>query len=261
MIAACRPARPGAYPADVDSEPITPSPRHAIDRVVFSQRWAQLTFLHWAVDPRRLHRHMPPGVVPDTIGGRSYVGLVPFLMRDVGVAGSRPIPYFGAFCETNVRLYSVDGRGRRGVVFVSLDASRLVPVLVARYGPGLPYLWSRMAYRRVGDRVAYACHRRWPGPRGTASHISVDVGAPVTAGPLEHFLTARWGLHGTDRRGRTAFWPNAHPQWPLRAAMVHRIDDGLLGAAGFGDLAARPPDSVLFSPGVTVAFGPRRPLR
>ena len=37
------------------------------------------------------------------------------------------------------------------------------------------------------------------------------------------------------------------------------IDDELLAVQGFADLAARPPDHVMFSPGVDVVFGPRLP--
>ena len=33
------------------------------------------------------------------------------------------------------------------------------------------------------------------------------------------------------------------------------LDDGLLGAAGFGDLATRPPDHVCFAEGVHTRFG------
>ena len=40
---------------------------------------------------------------------------------------------------TNVRLCSVDTHGRRGVVFRSMDVSRLVPVLLGHLGFRLPY--------------------------------------------------------------------------------------------------------------------------
>jgi uncharacterized protein len=264
------PIEPEAEPIEPEAEPIEPeavssSPTRDVGRVVFTQTWAELTFLHWAVDPERLERYLPVGVRPDVINGVSYVGLVPFRMRDIGAWGSPGLPYVGSFLETNVRLYSVDQQGRRGVVFVSLDASRLAPVLAARCGPGLPYLWSKMTYRRDRnqdrDRISYGCRRRWPGPRGARSEITVRVGGPVQAGPLEHFLTARWGLHLPDRfsPGRTHYWPNSHQPWPLHSATVERLDDELLAAAGFGDLTDRPPDSVLFSPGVNSIFGPRLP--
>lgn len=250
----------------MDVEDVTPTPSRSVGRTVFTQTWAELTFVHWAVEPDRVAPYLPRGVRPDVIDGVSYVGLVPFRMQDIGAWGSPGLPYFGTFLETNVRLYSVDEQGRRGVVFVSLDASRLAPVLAARWGPGLPYLWSKMGYRRSGDLVEYRCRRRWPGPRGARSEVRVRVGGEIEASPLEHFLTARWGLHLTGRRGRqrshggaTYFWPNSHERWPLRSATLEILDDNLLAAAGFGDLPRRVPDSVLFSPGVHSIFGPRLP--
>lgn len=250
------------------AEPVTATPPRAVGRTVFTQTWARLTFLHWAVEPERVRPYLPVGVRPDTIDGVTYVGLIPFWMRDIGVMGSPAVTYLGSFCETNVRLYSVDRHGRRGVVFVTLDASRLLPVLVAR-AVGLPYVWSRMRYRRRGEHVTYTCRRLpWPAPppppdgtrvpRTVRSNLRVRVGEPMTSGPLENFLTARWGLHAAGDRGQTRFWPNEHGRWPLHHAHVDHLDDGLLAAAGFGDLATRRPDSVLFSPGVDVRFGPRQ---
>lgn len=240
----------------MDVEAVTPIPSRDVGRTVFTQTWAQLSFLHWAVAPERVAPYLPPGVRADVIDGVTYVGLVPFQMRGIGAWGSPGLPYFGSFLETNVRLYSVDEQGRRGVVFVSLDASRLAPVLAAKWGPRLPYLWSKMSYRRTGDLVEYRCRRRWPGPRGAASTVRIQVGDRIEASELEHFLTARWGLH-LSGRGGTRYWPNSHSRWPLHAATVATLDDELLAAAGFGDLAHRTPDSVLFSPGVRSIFGPR----
>jgi uncharacterized protein len=240
----------------VDAEAVTPVPVRPVGRLVFRQTWAELTFVHWAIDPARAAPLLPPGVRPDTIDGRTYVGLVPFLMRNVTLRRLPALPYLGSFHETNVRLYTVDSAGRRGVTFLSLDASRLAPVLVARWSHHLPYVWSRMSYTRDGDQISYRCRRRWP---AVTSRLDVRVGDPVQAGRLEHFLTARWGLHLLDRRGRTRYWPNSHPRWPLRTATVQRLDDELVAAAGFPELAELPPDSVLFSAGVDAVFGPHLP--
>jgi uncharacterized protein YqjF (DUF2071 family) len=224
---------------------------------VFTQGWRDVAFLHWRVEPAAVAPLLPPGTRPDVHDGSSWVGLVPFRMRRIGVLGLPGLPYLGSFLETNVRLYSVDAQGRRGVVFRSLDADRLLPVLTARV-LGLPYLWARMRFRRDGDRVTYASARRWPGPRGAGGRIDVRVGAPLEApGPLEHFLTGRWGLHQSTL-GRTAYWPNEHPAWPLHRAELVRLDEDLLAAAGLPGVAGTP-DSVLWSPGVDVRFGPRLP--
>jgi uncharacterized protein YqjF (DUF2071 family) len=236
-------------------EPVTVLAGRAIGRTVFHQGWHDLTFLHWPVDPARIAPLLPRGVRPDEYDGRAWIGLVPFRMVRIGLFTTQGLPYLGTFCETNVRTYSVDEQGRRGVVFLSLDASRLAPVVVGR-AVALPYVWARMRITRSPDGViTYTSRRRWPGP-GPTTRIVVRPGEAVTAGPLEHFLTARWGLHAPGR-GRAVYWPNEHQQWPLHAASVLALDDELLAAAGFGDLVGDEPASVLFSPGVDARFGPR----
>jgi uncharacterized protein len=242
----------------VDVEPVTPTAPRPAGRTVFTQGWRDLAFLHWAVEPDRVLPLLPPGTRPDEHDGATYVGLVPFRMRRIGIAGGPGLPWVGSFLETNVRLYSVDEQGRRGVVFASLDAERLLPVLAARWAAGLPYLWSRMRCTRDGDLVTYTSRRRWPGPRRARADVAVRVGRLLDdVPPLAHFLTARWGLHQTDRRGRAVYWPNEHPQWPLHEASLVDLRDDVLAAVGLA--VDRPPDSVLFSPGVDVRFGPRLP--
>jgi uncharacterized protein YqjF (DUF2071 family) len=83
--------------------------------------------------------------------------------------------------------------------------------------------------------------------------MSVRVGAPVEEPtPLEHFVTARWGLH-TRAWGRTLHLPNEHPRWALYRAELLEIDDTLVAAAGL-PAPVGAPASVLFSPGVPVRF-------
>jgi uncharacterized protein YqjF (DUF2071 family) len=217
------------------------------------QRWSDVGFLHWAVDPADVAHLFPPGVRPDVLGGRTYVGLVPFRMVGAGFAHGPGVPWAGTFLETNVRLYSVDDAGRRGVVFLSLDADRAVVVAGARAAFGLPYRWARMAHAERGGVHHYATRLRWPGVRAE-SRIGLRPGGPAPDGELERFLTARWGLH-TAHLGRTLHVPNAHPPWPLRTAEVVRLDDGLVASVGLGHLVSGPPDHVLFSDGVPVAFG------
>jgi len=239
----------------VDIEPVEPEARQAFGRTVLRQRWLDLTFVHWAVAPDLVAPLLPAGTRPDTLDGVSHVGLIGFRMVGLGLGRGPGVPHLGSFLETNVRLYSVDAAGRRAVVFRSLDASRLVPVLVARASLGLPYLWSAMRLDRDGDRLTYRCRRRWPGPVGATSRLEIRVGAPIAEPtPLEHFLTARWALH-TRAYGRTLYLPNWHPRWPLHRAELLNLDDDLVTAAGL-PAPAGPPVSVLYSPGVPVRFGP-----
>lgn len=265
-------------------EPVTERPPREVTRALLRQSWRDVAFVHWAVEPAAVARLLPPGTVPDVVDGATYVGLVPFRMSRTALLRTPRIPYLGDFPETNVRLYCVDDHGRRGVVFRSLDASRLVPVLLGRWAFGLPYAWSAMRVTRDGDAVEYRCRRRWPRPRDRdgsaptparphdrepdrrgqdrsasrgAGVVRIEVGAPISQpSPLEHFLTARWGL--CERHlGRTRYLPNAHQPWPLHRARLLACDTAPLTAAGIPVDDAEPV-SVLFSPGVEARFG--RPL-
>jgi uncharacterized protein len=216
------------------------------------QHWTDLTFVHWPVDPESVAHLYPLGTRPDVFAdGLTYVGLVPFAMSDVALGISRPLPYFGRFLETNVRLYSTDDAGRHGVLFRSLETTRLAVVPVTRIGLGVPYTWAKMRLTREGARFTYASVRRWP-RRGLRSRLVVDVGPVVEPTPLEIWLTARWGAH-TRRGGRTAWVPNEHEPFPLHSAEVVEIDDDLVAAGG-----VRPSGEwlrALFSPGVRARFG------
>jgi uncharacterized protein YqjF (DUF2071 family) len=220
--------------------------------VVFDQRWGDLTFVHWPVLPESVVHMYPPGTRPDVFAdGMTYVALVPFVRSGTRLGTSPPVPYFGAFLETNIRLYSIDGAGRHGVLFRSLETTRLAVVPLTRIALGIPYTWARMRITRRGDHITYDSVRRWP-RRGLRSRLTITVGEVVEPTPLEVWLTARWGAH-TRKAGRTWWVPNEHDAWPLRAAEIIELDDDLLNASGVRPAGERL--RALFSPGVRTRFG------
>jgi uncharacterized protein YqjF (DUF2071 family) len=245
------------------AEPVSPHAPRLRGPVLMSQHWRDLTFLHWAVDPELVAGRMPPGVRPDTLDGATYVGLIPFRMVGAGAGRGPAVPWLGTFLETNVRLYSVDDTGRRGIVFLSLDTDRAAVVVGARAGFGVPYRWARMRHRctsGAGGAVhTYDSRLRHPGRRAT-SHVEVRVGEQREPTELDHFLSARWGLH-SRWLGRTLYVPNSHEPWPVHDAEVLALDDGLMASVGLPGLASRPPDHVGFSPGVRTEFGWPRDAR
>lgn len=232
-------------------EPIRRTGPPLYGRAVASQRWTKLAFLHWRVEASVLAPLMPPGVRPDEHNGASWVGLIAFYLDQATLLGSPIVPYFGSFTEVNVRLYGVDEHGRRGVVFLSLEASRLAAVLAARAVFSIPYFWSRTSQREHDGVIEYHSERHLGSGH---SHISVRPGAAIQADATADFLTARWALFST-RFGRTIYLRNAHEPWPLRAATLERLDDTLLESAGIFGLTDREPESVLYSEGVTTWFG------
>lgn len=274
-----RPEQYAAHdPALPDEAPPLPG------RAVIRQRWNHLVFLHWRVDPERVAPLMPAGTRPDVFDGSAWVGLIPFVLSDHAFLPLPPVPGLGTFVEINVRTYSVDDAGNHGVVFASLEAEPLPSVLAAQALFGLPYRWARAGQRIADGTIEYRSRRRLaplldagmraprldagmraPRERGPLPSTRIHTRPSSTAvdTPLSRFLTDRWGFHET-RRGRTIYARNRHEPWPLVEAELLRLDDGLLAAAGFSDLAGRAPDSVLATPlehpGIVTEFAAARAI-
>jgi uncharacterized protein YqjF (DUF2071 family) len=225
-----------------------------VRRPVMLQRWGRLTFLHWRYQAGAVQSLLPPGLTVETFDGSAWVGLVPFRMT-VGAPGGATLPWASRFCETNVRTYVRDQEGRTGIWFLSLDAERLGAVVTARTAYRLPYFWSRMRLFTDGPVVRYRCSRRWPGPAGVRSLVSVETGAAYEAAevtPLDHFVTARWVLFSVAG-SRHRYARAQHPPWPLRRARLLDSDDGLVEAAGLPRPVGEP--LVHYSDGVQVRIG------
>lgn len=234
-------------------------------QAILRQRWSDVTFLHWRVDASIVEPFMPSGCSPDVMDGSTWVGLIAFQMSKSSFFGGPSIPWLGDFPEVNVRLYSIDEQGNRGVVFLSLEASHLIPVLVARAAFGLNYRWASMKLGKREGKVAYRTRRH--GHADAASHFIIRpshdavANAAITADPLSIFLTARWGFH-ERHLGHTIYSRNHHEPWPLQCAELVYIRDGLLASAGFLGLSDRAPDSVLYAAEVNTVFAsPQRLTR
>lgn len=221
------------------------------------QRWDSLTYVHWPVDPDQIARLIPDELTVDTFDGAAWVGLVPFEMQRIRLPRTPALPWVGTFPEINVRTYVVLPDGRRAVWFFTLDAPRSPAVAVARAAFGLPYRWASASVERTGDVWRYRSRRRPPHDRA-AMRLAVRVGDAIATdhiSPLEHFLTARWGL-ATRHLGRLWHGPVDHGPWPLCRAMIVELDDELVAAAGIHvDPGVRHAPLVHATPGVEVRIG------
>jgi uncharacterized protein YqjF (DUF2071 family) len=231
--------------------------------VLSDQVWADAVFVHWRIERAVAARYMPPGVEPDEFDGSAWVGLIGFQMRRAGLGKNLPLPYFGNFAEINVRLYSREPDGTRGVVFRSLEAPRLAFVAGARLA-GIPYVWARCRRTKTagslesgasGTSFGYESER-FRGGATTSFSVLPELGS-TAADDLSLHLTSRFGLHA-EILDRTRYLPNTHSPWPLHPATVTTLDDGLVAAAGIH--VEGPPESVLYSPGVRTFFGKPRTL-
>ena len=243
-----------------EPESVTADCPRPVARPVMLQGWKDLASVHWRFPPAEVQRLLPPAFTVDTFEGDALVGLIPFHMERIRVPG---LPAFGplsTFPETNVRTYIVDPSGRRGVWFLSLDVTRLLPALVARVSYHLPYCWAQMSIEHTAGTVSYRSRRRWP--RGRAeSLLTVEIGdriSPDAVTDLEHFVTARWAL-GSTWAGKPIWAAVDHEPWPLHRVRVVDCDETMLAAAGLPTPSGDP--IALWSPGVDVRIGIPRFLR
>jgi uncharacterized protein len=187
---------------------------------IMTQRWHDLLFAHWPIDPALLRNLIPSALTIDMFGGRAWVGVVPFLMTGVRLRGMPSLPGLSAFLELNVRTY-VTIENKPGVWFFSLDAANAFAVAVARAWFHLPYYRAVMKCVCREGAIEYESVRTHPGAsRGELIARYRPVGDPQQppAGTLEHFLTERYCLYAVDGKGRILRGEIHHPPWKLQAA-------------------------------------------
>jgi uncharacterized protein YqjF (DUF2071 family) len=179
------------------------------------QSWHDLLFAHWPVRAAHVHKFVPRELEIDQHDGTSWVGLVPFRMRDVMVRGLPALPWISAFPELNVRLY-VRYRDRPGVWFLSLDATNPLAVWAARRFFHLPYRRASMQLTAVGEGVEYRSRHERAVFEGAYRPVS---GAFATSpGTLEHWLTERYCFFAQSSAGQLWTCDVHHAPWPLQRA-------------------------------------------
>ena len=222
--------------------------------VIGRQRWNQLLFAHWKIDPAAVQATLPRGLYVDTFAGGAYVGIVPFAMERVRPAWLPPLPWLSWFLELNVRTYVHDAAGRPGVWFYSLDCDQPIAVAIARRFFHLPYCHARMAASVRDGVIHYECQRRGEAARpGYFAWSPGAPAAPVAPGTLEFFLVERYVLFAADPAGRLYAGRVHHAPYRVSVPQVVEFSREPARPAGFpldGEpasvLAARPVDVSIF---------------
>ena len=183
-------------------------------------RWHDLLFAHWAFDPEVVRDSVPNALKLDTFNGQAWIAVVPFRMSDVAPRGVPAIPWLSAFPEMNVRTY-VTFDGKPGVWFFSLDATNPIAVRVARWAFHLAYMDANISIIEKDGWYRYSSQRTH---RGETPATFVGKYRPTgdvffaSPGTLEYWLTARYCMYTTNRRGKLLRGEIDHPPWPLQQA-------------------------------------------
>lgn len=182
---------------------------------VMAQIWNDLLFAHWSFPADTIRKLIPASLELDTFNGEAWIGVVPFWMSGVRPRWTPPLPWISLFHELNVRTYVVRD-GKPGVWFFSLDAANPVAVSVARRLFHLPYQNAKMS----SDQQIKYSNNRTDSPKAQLECTYRPIGDVFHAQPdtLENWLTARYCLYATDKRGNVYRGEIDHPAWPLQPA-------------------------------------------
>ena len=236
--------------------------------MVMRQRWADLLFLHWSLEPEVIQRTLPPGLVVDVFQNKAWLGVVPFFMTAVRPACLPAVPWLSSFLELNVRTYVRDASGRPGVWFYSLDCNRWPAVELARRGFHLSYQHATMqAWRQSDGTIQYQCQRRLPATAGKPAVPAVyryrGSGEIFFASPgtLEFFLAERYRLFSWNGRRRQLYTGEVwHHPYPLQLADVSGWSASPVVWNGDFSLEG-PPMTQHYSTGVNVGIFPLRKVQ
>ncbi len=213
---------------------------------VMTQRWNDLLFLHYAVEPELLRRLIPDALTLDTYERRAWVSVTPFWINHLRPPGVPSLPWVSHFSEINVRTYVTFG-GKPGVYFFSLDASHLSAVWGARVFYRLPYWQAAMKVEGRGKATIRYRSQRTHGPKPAEIELSYGPAArPFHARPgsLEHFLCERYCLYAFNRK-RLYRGEIHHLPWDLQEAHVALEKNTMARPAGI-ELPTKP-DLAYFS--------------
>jgi uncharacterized protein YqjF (DUF2071 family) len=235
------------------------SPVVAQPPAVMRQVWNHLFFLHWIEQAERLQPLLPRGLTLDYHDGKTYVGIVGFLMDSLRPKGLPAVPWLSYFRELNVRLYVRDHAGRPGVYFLSLDCDRAIAVWIARAFFSLPYRHATMSFGATNEDFTLNCHR-WGLNKGQADYAWRPVSIPQTSlpGTLEFHLLERYRFF-TQRRGRLHEGRVSHTPYEASKALFSKWSALPFAWNGL-PIPNRPPDLAHYCRGVSVEAYPIRPV-
>jgi uncharacterized protein YqjF (DUF2071 family) len=245
--------------------------------VVMRQRWSDLLFLHWKVDPDMLRPRLPAGLHLDLHQGEAWLGIVPFFMQRVRPTLLPPVPGLSWFLELNVRTYVHNDQGIPGVWFFSLDCDQALAVEIARRFFHLPYEHAKMSAQRRPPAHAnsgaptakptaprpwihYTCRRETQGTTATYRYQAGSAGQAAEPGTLEFFLAERYLLYSADPRGHIFCGRVHHAPYQLSSAQCPEWSTAPATWSGL-HLPETPPDSTLVSAPVDVRIHPLRCMK
>ena len=215
------------------------------------QNWANLTFMHWEVEPDILKQHLPEDLEVDLFDGKAYVGTIPFNMEKVRPRNMPSISFISNFPEFNIRTY-VTKNGKSGVFFLTLDAQSHITCIYAPFAYGLPYNYAKCSLE-INDKggSVWESKRMKDGIGLKGESIANGPILKAKKGSLEEFLFERYCLY-VSHKGKTCRAYTFHEPWEYREAEVIIEENSLTEFYELGITNVLEPELVHVSKGVKV---------
>lgn len=235
---------------------------------LLSQRWNDVLFAHFAMEPATLRRLVPEALTLELYDGAAWLTLTPSCASHVRPSGIPALPGFSFYPQVNVRTYVTVG-DKPGLYNFSVDAANLSAVWFARMFFHMQYWHSKIKVSGApipGTKAGATVHFRAGRLHGPAAHngaakldvaYAADGEAEVArAGSLDHFLTERYCVYSWH--SRKIYRAELHHQpWPLQRASAEIRTNSI--AEPLGIALPQQPDLCHFSRALkTLAWAPER---
>jgi len=228
--------------------------------------WRKLCFANYQIDPEILKPYVPTGTELDFYNGNCYVSLVGFLFDEVKLKGIS-IPFHTRFEEINLRFYvtrMVNGKKRRGTVFISEIVSKPAIVFVANMVYNEKYALKKMRYDHcistTDNIISYALKNR-----GKWQHIAfttANTAKPFKQNSKTEFITEHYWGYSKKGKDKTIEYEVRHPQWEAYEISNYsiEIDFGQLYGKAFAGLSKQLPDSLQCMEGSAISIEGKRKI-
>ncbi len=228
--------------------------------------WRHLVFANYEADASLVQRFVPPGTELDLLDGRALVSMVGFRFLETRLLGV-PVPWHRDFDEVNLRAYvrhKVDGRWRRGVVFVRELVPRPAIAWTARLAYNEPYRAVRMRHRIAMTENGGTLRYEW---RQAGAWQSLGATVEGHATPIDPdgptgFITEHYFGYTPQRSGRTVEYRVSHARWRVweRATIDFHCNVPAVYGAEWQEALQAPPWSAFVCDGAPVAISFPRQL-
>jgi uncharacterized protein YqjF (DUF2071 family) len=220
--------------------------------------WRWLVVVNYEVDPSVLRSYLPCGTELDLFQDTCLASIGGFLFQRTRLFGRLAVPLHATFEEVNLRFYvtrRVDGRARRGVVFIKeLVPSRSVTCvartlfhenyerapmrhLIAWSDPSSPQRGGEFGYQwQIAGQWSQLCAKTC-GPRDN-----------LASGSMAEFITEHYWGYSRRRDGTTCEYAVEHPRWqvwPVESCSFETDIEALYGPHFVRPLSAAPHSAIV----------------